>query len=440
MSHLSRRTFLRQLAIAGAGLGIANGVPGIAAARRAADYGPLAAAIDETTGLPLLRLPAGFRYFSLGWTGDAMTDGTPTPSRHDGMAVVRARGRRVWLTRNHELFGGQLRFGTPDVTYDPSSPGGTTTIVVDTKRGEVVESWASLAGTNFNCCGGPTPWGTWLTCEETTVELDKPHGWVFEVPGEPHAEPLRAMGRFRHEACAVDPRTSEVYLTEDAGTAGFYRFTPNQKRRLAAGGRLQMLAVRGEPGKAMHEGIPIGVPLPVEWVDIADPERAHAPGTSNSIGVFTQGRDGGGAVFKRLEGAWFGRKRVVFVSTNGGAAQHGQVWEYHPKRAELTLLFESASEDDGHGIDNVTAAGRGHVLCEDGGRSGQRLLGLDAAGNSFPLAENAVVLNGERNDLSGDFTTGEWAGAVFSGKWLFANIQTPGITFAITGPWKKGPL
>ena len=31
----------------------------------------------------------------------------------------------------------------------------------------------------------------------------------------------------------------------------------------------------------------------------------------------------------------------------------------------------------------------------------------------------------------------EFAGPRFSpdGKWLFVNIQVPGITFAITGPW-----
>jgi secreted PhoX family phosphatase len=438
---IGRRTMLRHLTLAAAGLGLATMTPGtLLARRRGPDYGPLAEAIDETTGLPILKLPAGFRYRSFGWQRDALTDGSPTPGRHDGMAVVRARGRRVWITRNHEMIGRGTSFGPPEVTYDPSGPGGTTTLVFDTKSGEVVESWASLSGTTMNCAGGPTPWGTWLSCEESTADLDQPHGWVFEVPGEPAAQPLRAMGRFRHEACAVDPKTSVVYMTEDMGTAGFYRFVPNAPKRLAQGGALQMLAVSGEPGKELIQGVPVGVPLPVEWVDIAEPERAHAPGTRDGLGVFAQGRESGGAVFRRLEGAWFGTRRVVFVSTSGGAAGLGQVWEYHPKREELTLRWESGSAEEAQSPDNVVLSNRnGMVLCEDNGSEGQRLLGLGPDG-AFPLAENALVLNGERNGLSGDFRKGEWAGACVHGRWLFANLQTPGITFAITGPWKRGPL
>ena len=56
-------------------------------------YGPLAPVKDDSTGLPLLRLPPGFRYASYGWSGDPMTDGQPTPDRHDGMATMRGQGR-----------------------------------------------------------------------------------------------------------------------------------------------------------------------------------------------------------------------------------------------------------------------------------------------------------------------------------------------------------
>ena len=42
--------------------------------------------------------------------------------------------------------------------------------------------------------------------------------------------------------------------------------------------------------------------------------------------------------------------------------------------------------------------------------------------------------------FAGDYSDSEWAGACFSpdGKWLFANVQEPGFTVAITGPWQAG--
>src|SRR5690606_26617149 len=126
-------------------------------------------------------------------------------------------------------------------------------------------------------------WGTWLTCEETTNGIthgfDRPHGYIFEVPvsaaGPVDAVPLAAMGRFVHEAVAVDPRTSIVYETEDVRWsaddaarlpgAGFYRFIPNTRERLAGGGRLQILAVRGRPQYNTVVGQRVGARIPVEW-------------------------------------------------------------------------------------------------------------------------------------------------------------------------------
>ena len=219
---------------------------------KATDYGPLSPVRDEATGLSLLLLPKGFEYISYGWTGDPMATGAPTPSAHDGMAAFR-RGKVVHLVRNHER-GNGTPFADPDSVYDPTASGGTTNLVFDPQAGEWLESYPSLSGTIRNCCGGPTPWGSWLTCEETT-QVNAPgtadevrHGFVYDVPadGTSDAVPLTQLGRYSHEALCVDPASGIVYLTEDATPSGFYRFVPRRRGDLTEG-RLQMMAIDGVP-------------------------------------------------------------------------------------------------------------------------------------------------------------------------------------------------
>ena len=407
-------------------------------------YGPLAPVRDETTRLPLLELPSGFRYRSFGWIGDPLARGLATPGLHDGMAAYPARGGRVRLVRNHELRAGPAI--APRPIYDRNGCGGTTTIEVDTRTGSVTDAWVSLAGTAVNCAGGPTPWSSWLSCEETVLgpgggnDFEEPHGYIFEVPadGRATAEPLRAMGRFVHEAIAVDPDTGIVYETEDQQTAGLYRFLPAEAGNLAAGGRLEMLAVAGAPEADLRSGQRTDDWRDVEWVPIDDPDPADAGPNS----VFAQGRAGGGATFRRLEGIWYGGGRIYVVSTEGGDVRAGQVWEYEPAHERLRLLFESPGPDVLDMPDNLCVSPRGGiVLCEDG-RDGNFLRGLRTDGRIFPFARNTVVLDGRPNGIRGDFRSSEFAGATFSpdGRWLFVNVQIPGVTLAITGPWADGAL
>jgi uncharacterized protein len=457
MGKLSRRTFLGHTAVAGGAVLALEGLmasgkmfslPGSRVyAGGAGDYGPLIPQPSNNTGETRLKLPAGFQYTVIGTQGSVMGDGRPTPTLHDGMAAFEAYGM-IHLVRNHEQQGGTSSsnaFGS--IPYDPKALGGTTTLVVDPVTRLLVYDFASLSGTVRNCAGGPTPWGSWLTCEETLVapaannSFTRRHGYIFEVPAANYAEtvpvPLTAMGRFEHEALAVDPATSIIYETEDANPSGFYRFLPNQPgsvgqpANLAGGGTLQMLAIANQPGYDTRTGETPGVPLNAVWVTIDAPD----PQTGQQS-VVNQGIAKGGARFARLEGAWYGSGSIFFVSTSGGNAGLGQVWQYTPTGLEtgiLTLVYESSNSAILESPDNLHFTPRGGILlCEDG--NGLNFLrGLTAAGSIFDFVVHAV-------------SDSEVAGATFSrdGQTLFFNYQNTGETFAVWPrdgfSWEDGAL
>jgi secreted PhoX family phosphatase len=476
--RISRRGFLRGGATITAGafaLPALNGLGIMAQHGRAyasdgrGGYGPLSPVADLRDGVERLALPAGFHYRSISVAGTPMTDGNLTPLAHDGMAVFNTNdGFR--LIRNHEdrnaAQSPNKSVGGPKPTkYDQLGGGGTTTLVVNPFTRELERSWVSLNGTIVNCAGGRTPWRSWLTCEETIAGTadgwSKQHGYTFEVPvgadSTVSALPLKAMGRFSHEANATDPLSGIVYETEDAGlTSGFYRFMPNRRAKLSDGGVLQMLAIEGEDNYVTYSGQTVGERLAVTWVAIPEPDPAPDGGS-----VFEQGAALGGAAFARLEGIWFGDGAFYFNSTSGGDAKQGQVWEYRPMgkdKGTLTLIFESPSADVLNMPDNITFSPQGGLLlCEDGDDD-QYLRGVTLDGKIFDFALNLT------NDS-------EWAGATFAvadPAWnvgslrdlgsrsdrttLFVNRQGEtsgpnppeaggeGMTFAIWGPWRDGAL
>ena len=442
---LGRRSFMRGAAVAAGAATASIPFEALAARHEAArparfetdpGYGPLRPVRDDTTGLELLALPKGFEYLSFGWTNDPMGDGVPTPGAHDGMAAYR-RGDLVHLVRNHELGEGPA-FTTP--AYNPAAGGGTTTMVFDPGAGEFRQSYASLGGTIRNCAGGPTPWGTWLTCEETfSTTAGQRHGYVFGVPAEGTGNPVpfTAMGRFNHEAAAIDPATGYVYETEDRGDACLYRFVPNTPGDLAGGGRLEAMRIGGTTLDTRRDGI--RVYGKVTWVPVDDPDPE-----TDAVRHEAQGK--GAAIFGRLEGAWYGNGRVYALTTNGGPAGEGQVFELDPASDTFRVLYASPGADVLNAPDNMCVSPRGGlVLCEDGSGT-EYVHGLTTDGSIFRLAANIADLRAGtagKGVAPADYRGSEWAGSVFeprNGSWLFVNLQSPGITLAITGPWRRGGL
>lgn len=417
-------------------------------------YGPLVQKTGE------MSLPAGFTAIGFGEAYSRMDDGFKTPPCHDGTGVFDMGNGIVRIIRNHEGYGQGDPRGGKFRAYDPVARGGVTSTVFDTKTATVLASHLLLNGTDNNCNGGVTPRGSWLTCEEGTLGprqgYERKHGYVFEVPGDAKGVvepvPIKAMGRFEHEAAVTDPRTGIVYMTEDCGDPadGFYRYLPDNPSKLHQGGKLQMLAVQGRSKYDTTSGQKVGRKLRCEWVTIDDPDPDDADQRPDA--VFQQGRAKGAAQFIGLEGAKWKAGSCYFVASEGGEEELGQIWRYTPKGMKhgiLTLLYESKSDGKLEEPDAIAVSPRGGiVVCEDG--DGGEVGGdnfirvLSPAGKLETVARNDTPMDLEQweEEEPDTFGRSEWSGAVYSpdGKWLFVHIQYPGKTFAITGPWEKGWL
>ncbi len=469
--RIDRRDFVR------GGIGLAFSAPMIGVAipallsRTARAAGEIMEKADLRDGQIRLALPEGWTYRSFGATGDIMADGVATPGRQDGMGAFAGPDGRLRVVRNHEERESGAAIGDASKAYDSNTIGGTTTLEVDAKSRELLGDWVSLNGTSFNCAGGVTPWGTWLSVEETVNGPDvrpdfakngpehlMPHGFVFEVdprwgPGE-HAKavPIRKAGRFPHEACSLDPATGALYLTEDQFLfpAGMYRYrtdeNPVTEGRILDGGTLEMMRIKGSSEPVVTGGVlTVGESFDIDWVSIdnPDPEFSKSSPLSNNDAIRTvslEGFEKGGAKFARPEGCWFSDGSLWFTCTRGGSSDaglnespegeygdgRGQVWRYEPATEKLTLAFQSTDPEILDLPDNLTVSPSGGVvICEDG-QEGNFVRLLKPDGSMENLVEN-------RTDRPDD----EFAGVCFSpdGTTMFVNIQASnGLTFAI---WRE---
>lgn len=433
-----------------------------------------AAATDAPTGslgrleedfYGIIDLLPGFRYEVFSETGNRMDDGLLVPGKHDGMGAFAGPNGRTILVRNHEVETSMTEYGPfgnskanfrkvpRSKFYDAGRGkkpglGGTTTLVYNTREQRLERHFLSLVGTIRNCAGGITPWNTWITCEEDVSSpnadgtlpddpMECEHGYNFEVAASDRISltdpvPLKAMGRFRHEAVAVDPKSGVVYQTEDRSDGLIYRFVPNKPGQLREGGRLQALCLResatADTRNWRRQTIAVSQSIPVHWVDM---HNVESPDDDLRYQGFFEKR---AARFGRGEGCWFGNGVVYFACTNGGKTKKGQIWKYTPSPHEgtsreenqpgvLELFIEASDGTLIENADNLTVAPWGDlILCEDG-PGAQHLVGVTPTGRAYHL---------------GKTTLSELAGACFSpdGTTLFVNILQPGMTLAITGPWE----
>ncbi|ABW09955.1 WD40 domain protein beta Propeller [Parafrankia sp. EAN1pec] len=385
---MERRTFLRS-AIAGTGVVAFSGAiwdTALAAPAQngSSPYGSLLAA--DANGV---MLPSGFTSRIVARSGQVVSGTSYTwHNAPDGGAVF-LNGTGWMYVSNSEV---------------GSSAGGASVLRFDSS-GTVTSAQRILSNTSSNCAGGATPWGTWLSCEETS------NGRVWETYPATGASAVSrpAMGRFKHEAAACDPVRQVIYLTEDQTDGCFYRFRPTTWGNLSSGTLEVLVAGSGTSGTAT-------------WQVVPDPDGSPTA---------TRSQVSGAKHFNGGEGCHYANNTVWFTTKGDN-----RVWEVHVDTNTFELAYDDSLVSPGPapltGVDNITGSTYGDLyVAEDGGNLEICIITPDDI-----VAPILRLVGHNSSEITGPAFSPNGQRLYFSSQRGTSGSSSGGITFEVTGPFR----